>query len=108
MSASLDQPAPYYSDPGGDQRLPSLSEAVDTVLMIIGADRNVTPDEVREVQRLNAGMIQIAQIKNAQMQAGSPEQPTFSGDTPQDFGTQAGVEPAGGSGPAPGAQYLQG
>lgn len=102
MSASLDRPAPFYGSPGPDEQQDTLAEAVDTVLAIVSADRMVTPDEIRHLQRLQAGIQAIA------MQKSMPaEQPAPSNET-NDFGSTAGTEPTPGSQPMPGAEFAQG
>jgi len=103
VSASLERPAGQYVDPGPDQRLPSLSEAVDMVLMIAGADRQIDPTEMREIQRLMNGLQMISEQKAA---AGQDEGQGAEGEGgAEDFGETEGTEAATNTGPAPGAEY---
>lgn len=104
MSASLDMPAPYYGDPGEDQRPMSIDEHVDAILAQISADRALTPDEMRPIQRLLAGIQQIGQMQQANAQ-GEPAGPMQ--DTPQNFGASDEAEPVD-NGQEEGVENVQG
>lgn len=100
MSGSLDRPAGVYGDPGPDQRLPTLSEAVDTVLMIATKDAATGIDDRRELQRLMSGLQAAAAQKAAQAQ----QQPQAPDEGTSDFGATDGTEPAANTGSLPGQQ----
>lgn len=102
MSASLDRPAPYYTDPGPDQRQQTLTEAIDAVIAIIGRDGDVDDTERGEVQRLMSVLQSIALARTAQQQGGGMQMP---GNEAEPFGQTADSEDAQGEGPAPGAEY---
>jgi hypothetical protein len=106
MNATLDGPAPFFSQPGPDQRTRPVSEVVDELLMLFGADRQITPDEIREWQRLMSGMQAIAQ-QHAAMNASAQGQQGMSGET-SGFGEGEGVEPVGGGYADPNVSYMQG
>lgn len=104
MSASLDRPAPQYGNPGPDQRTMSMSEAVDTVLMIAGRDGILDSQEQREVQRMMSGLQAIAMQKAAMAQ----QEQQMPSDGTEDFGAAEGAEETDGQGPMPGAEFTGG
>lgn len=88
-----ERPIAAYQQPGPDTRPRTLAEIVDELLAVVGADRQVTPDEVSEIQRLMAGLQMIAQQKTPQQQPGQ----MGPGDETEDYGTSPGAEPYEGS-----------
>lgn len=100
----LDNPPAFPVEPGPDMRGASLDEHVDAILATIGADRQVTPDEMRSVQRLMAGIQAIA-AQQAAMQQGAQEEGIS--DATEPFGATEGTEALPG-GPTEGAAYMQG
>lgn len=104
MSASLDQPAPQYVQPGPDQRTMTLPEAVDAVLVAAGKDGILDSGEQREIQRMMSGLQAIAMQKAAMQQQGQAQ----ASDETEDFGATEGSEPTDGSEPMPGQQFAGG
>ena len=104
--AILDQPGGYFADPGPDERGKSLAELVDGVLATVGADRQITPDEIREIQRLMGGLQAIGAQHQAQAAAAQAEQGMMGSET-EPFGATEGAEPVDGGQPE-GVSYMQG
>jgi len=102
--ANLDQPGGYFADPGPDQRPQALSEHVDAILATVGADRIISPDEIREIQRLMGGLQAIGAQHQAQAAAAQAQQGIS--DETEPFGAAAGTEPVNEE--PEGASYMQG
>lgn len=104
--ATLDSPGGYFADPGPDERAKSLGELVDGVLAAVGADRQITPDEIREIQRLMGGLQAIGAQHQAQAAAAQADQGMMGSET-QPFGASEGTEPVAGGQPE-GVSPMQG
>jgi len=104
MSASLERPRANFVQPGPDQRMPTLDEAVDMVLMIAGADRVLDPTETRTIQRMLSGLQAISANK-APMAQGMGE-PDMDDSNTQEYGTSGEpTETANNFTLPPGVQY---
>ena len=101
---ALERPPAYPTEPGDDMRGQTLDEAVDFILATVGADRAITTEEMRPIQRLMGGLQAIA----AQQQAAAMGQaePGMSDET-SDFGATEGTEPVAGP-PQDGVEEFQG
>lgn len=103
--ASLDTPAPFFSQPGPDQQPIDVDTAADALIAVITADRNLDDRERRALQRVYAATAQMAMQAQAAAQGGMGD--PMSNET-EDFGAGEGVEEVGDFGAAQGAQYMQG
>lgn len=99
---SLDGAPNMATDPGFDAQPKPVSYWVDGLLAAVGGDGIVDPEEVREVQRLMAGL----QAIGAQRQAAMGQQPMGppSNDTSA-FGSAEGAEDVPEYGAQPGAEF---
>jgi hypothetical protein len=70
----------------------TLDEHVDAIIAQVGADRQVTPDEIRAVQRLLSAIGSIAQMNQAKAAAGQQGEPV--NDDAEPFGASSGTEDA--------------
>lgn len=88
--------------PPPDAQPQTLGYHLNAALAIIGADRQILPDEQREIQAFMAGLQQIAMQKAAAAQ--TPGGPMEASNETSDFGDAEGAEPMD---DAPeGAEYL--
>lgn len=87
------------TQPPPDAQGQTLGYHLQAALAIIGQDRQILPDEQREIQAFMVGIQAIATQKSAPMQ-----QPGMAPGETSDFGSEEGAEDVGG--PEEGAEYL--
>ena len=94
MSVGLDGPAPSYQAPPPDRQAMTLGDHLRAAIALIAGDRQVTPDEKREIDLF---MVALEEIGTEQAMSGAvPVQPGDGMLKPgenQDFGDYGG-EPA--------------
>ena len=97
MSASLDQPSPFYSEPGPDMRPRTVDEVADELIAVITADRQITPEETRAIQRVLSVLQATADGVEALLPAARRGGPNMGA-----FGLGGGMYPInGGASPDP-------
>lgn len=87
------------TSPGPDAQPQDIGYHVRAILAIVGADRQILPDEAREIQALMAGLQAIGTQKAEPMQ-----QPGMASNETSDFGSSPEAEEM--DQPEQGAEYL--
>lgn len=95
MAVSTEGPAGYYTPPPPDAQAMSLSDHLRAALALIAGDRQITPNEMQEIQLFMAGLQEIGQQRQAALQPqvapgdgqfdpGSEEDNTFGDESADD------------------------
>lgn len=68
MAVNLEGPAGYYATPPPDAQGMTLSDHLRAALALISGDRQITPDEMQEIQLFVTGLQEIGQQRQAALQ----------------------------------------
>ena len=87
MSASLDQPAGVFANPGPDTSMGTIREHAQAILAIAGRDGVLAPDEQKDIRDLVVGLTMIGQQRVA---GPVSEQPMMPSDETEDQFSEGG------------------